>query len=77
MTGCSAHAVVRLGPKGKEPLGYLTTNRCLVDWDGNGQVDLVCGTALNPVGVITLDGERGVYWFGNVGMRREPKLGPS
>ena len=68
--------VKRLGPKEKGTVNYMTTNPCLVDWDGDGLVDLICGTAVDAAGLVNANGVGGVYWFRNIGTKREPKLGP-
>jgi hypothetical protein len=68
--------VKRIWPREKEPLGYLTANAVLADWDRDGRADLVCGTAVGPDGKVALTGARGVYWLRNVGTRRAPRLGP-
>ncbi len=67
--------VKRLGAKEMGAINYLTTNPCLVDWDGDGLVDLVCGTAIDAAGHCNANGVSGVYWFRNVGTKREPKFG--
>jgi hypothetical protein len=69
--------VRRLGPKGEGAINFMTTNPCLVDWDGDGLLDLVCGTAVNAAGKVDSTGRMGVYWFQNLGTKREPKLGPA
>src|SRR5262245_18636902 len=57
--------------QGDRPLaipGRIETMR-LVDWDGDGRVDLLCGSAEG--------GQReavGVYWVRNVGARGEPRF---
>jgi len=61
-----ALTVERVWPKGKEPVGMMSTNLCVADWDGDRLADLVVG---GEVG-----GKRGVYWLRNVGTKREPRL---
>ncbi len=68
LAGKDELTVQRVWPKGKEPLGRMTTNPCVADWDGDGLADLIVGGTLGEV--------RGVYWLRNVGTKREPKLGP-
>lgn len=67
--------VKRLGPKEEGAINYMTTNPCLVDWDGDGLVDLICGTVADAAGLFNANGVCGVYWFRNIGSRGEPKLG--
>lgn len=55
---------------------YLTTNPLLVDWDGDGLIDLVGGSQVDKAGNPNSAGQRGVYWWRNIGTRKEPKLGP-
>jgi hypothetical protein len=53
-------------PKGSQPalIANSTTNPCVVDWDGDGLLDLVIGT------------RGGVQWLRNVGTKLAPRLGP-
>ncbi len=65
----------RLWPKGKE-VAKVFTNPVLADWDGDGLIDLVGGTRMKD-GVMNYEGEDGVYWWRNIGTKKEPKLGPA
>jgi hypothetical protein len=55
---------------------YLTTNPVLADWDGDGLIDLVGGARLDEAGKPSSRSEPGVYWWRNIGTKKEPKLGP-
>ena len=66
LAGKKALTVERVWPKGKEPVGMMTTNLCVADWDGDGLADLVVGAHVGE--------KRGVYWQRNVGTKPEPKL---
>jgi hypothetical protein len=71
----------RLWPKAARdelnPLApHVSTNPVLADWDRDGLLDLVGGARLDEAGKPKLTSEPGVYWWPNIGPRKEPKLGP-
>jgi hypothetical protein len=57
------------------PTPYLLTNPVLADWDGDGLLDLVGGSRMDQAGNPNLTCEPSVYWWRNVGTKKEPKLG--
>jgi hypothetical protein len=63
LVGKDELSVQRLWLKGAEP-ALLTEmiGLCVTDWDGDGLLDLVIGCT------------RGVYWFRNIGTKREARL---
>ena len=71
----------RLWPKAARdelnPLApHVSTNPVLADWDGDGLLDVMGGARLDEAGKPKLTSEPGVYWWRNVGTKKEPKLGP-
>jgi hypothetical protein len=56
---------VMVGDKRLRVPGGAHANPVIVDWDGDGLWDIITGSA---------DG--GVYWYRNIGTKKEPRFGP-
>jgi hypothetical protein len=77
LAGKDKLTVERVWPKGKEPLRGMTTNPCVVDWDGDGLPDLIVGGYLQARRSYPAEDSaksRGIYWLRNIGTKREPKF---
>jgi hypothetical protein len=77
LAGKDVLTVERVWPRGKEPLRPMTTNPCVVDWDGDGLPDLIVGGYTKPRRDFPFEDvakTRGIYWLRNIGTKREPKF---